>query len=318
VGSETNPRGVFILEAVDSSGIWKSRNGIIPILDDPTLTLSAHQWDKPPVINLEMTMHRVNIGQIGRPDKTLSDLLSEWRCVTEKQIRRLSSSVFNKGHKAGSRLRMLQKIGWFDGFWVQNSQGVRENIWMQGFAAHQYYERVLGVNHLQDPLQLLQNKDYALSLCAINELRMILEERGKVPDVTYAPMWIRPEKQLPFCTMVVDTDKGALTIYVDRITQRVKPVQVMRKKIQMYEEMCNENGGKLPGLKKGAAIIVWSVGSIQSIVEIVGSIDYLPEHMFQVFLVDECIETFPQSFFLAKKGKGMGTVDLQPFTMDLL
>jgi len=213
---------------------------------------------------------------------------------------------------------MLQKIGWFDGFWIQNSDGIKENVWMHGLSAYQYYQLIMGVENMQDPMQLLQFKDYTLSLCAINELRLILEERGKVPLVKYSTMWRWSEPQRPFCTMVVDTDKGALTMYVERITQRVKPVTVMRKKLEMYEEMSNANGGRLPGLKKGASIVVWSVGSIQAIIEIVGSLDFMPDNFTQVFLVDECLETFPQSFFLAQKGKGMGTAELQPFTMDLL
>lgn len=294
------------------------KGGTIPLLDDPTLTFSAHQWDKPSVLNLETTIHRLNAGQIGRPDMALSDLMSEWRCVTERQLRRLSSSVFKKGHQAGTRLRLLQKIGWFDGFMIQTMDGVKENVWMNGISASQYYQLVLGIENMQDPMQLLQFKDYALSICAINELRLILEERGKIPVVNYSPMWRRPEPQKPFCTMLVDTDQGALTIYAERITQRVKPMSVMRKKLEMYEELCAANGGKLPGLKKGASLVVWSVGSIQAIEEIVGSLDYFPDTFMSVFLVDECLDTFPQSFFLAQKGKGMGTVNLQPFTMDLL
>jgi hypothetical protein len=155
--------------ALEASMLWKAQDGTIPPLDDPTLQLSAQQWERPPLINFNLILKRVASGMIGEPDMALTNILLDWRCVTERQIRRLTSHAFAKEHQAGTRLRTLQKMDWFDGLWYQQSSKEREHIWFLGSAAFHYYSIVHSMK-LLDPLRMLQFKDYMLSLCAINEL----------------------------------------------------------------------------------------------------------------------------------------------------
>lgn len=304
--------------APDEFQMWKGRDGVVPLLDHPALKYTAHRWERPPMFNLEKTIQCLQTGQIGPPDLMLTQLLLSWRCLTEKQIRYLARNSFNKGHEIGTRLRVLQKIGWFDGFVIDTPDGRRENMWMTGLAAHQYFELVEQVQGLQDPISMLQFKDYAVSLGAVNEFRLLLEERGHAPEVSYAPVWRKGDKPRPYSRFVVTTEQGPLTLYVERLSQKGKPISFMRKKLEMYEEMTKENGGALPNQGQGASMVVWSVGSIQSIQEIVGSMDYIPDSFFQAFLCDECLSEFPQAFFLATKGEKMGEVMTQPLQMDLL
>jgi len=301
----------------DTSSIWRAKDGTIPVLDDPTLVLTAHYWERPPILDLNVTLRRMQRGEIGSPDLHLSELLMDWYCLTEKQIRKLSLSVFDKEHKTATRLRMLQKIGWFDGFWIER-EGYKENVWIQGIASQQYFSFVAGVNVESNPMDMLNHRQYSLSICAINDFRIIIEDRGNVPKlVKYAPLWKKNCVFNPFCQMVVSTKKGSLTLYIERIIQSWHPLSIMRNKLAMYEKMTADNQGQLPPLEKGAALIVWSVGSIEAIKALVSSIDYLPD-LPMVFLVDELLQDFPHSFFIAKKGRTLGEVDLQAFSMDLL
>jgi hypothetical protein len=310
-------KGANLSLEVDLSRIWKARDGSIPLLDNPTLVYSAYKWDKPPIININLTTQRMKMGQIGQPDVSLSKLLIDWQCVTENQIRRLATPFFEKGHHAASRLRLLLKIGWFDGFSMSSTEGKKEHVWVNGISSHQYYTFVEGYENIQDPIQLLQATDYTLSICAINEFRLLLEERGNPVEVDYAPVGRKEDPTRPLAQFVVETNKGPLTIYMERLVQKGKPLSNLRKKIYMYEKMIELNGGKLPTTKKGAAMVVWSVGTIQAIEEIVGSADYFPETFFHVFLVDECLPAFPDAFIMAKKGQRVGEVNLSPVNMDL-
>jgi hypothetical protein len=262
-------------------------------------------------------MKRVAGGMIGEPDMALTNVLLDWRCVTERQIRRLTNHAFAKEHQAGTRLRTLQKIDWFDGLWYQKTGKEREHVWFLGSAAFHYYSIVHRMQ-LLDPLRMLQFKDYMLSLCAINELRLILEERGRYTEVEYAPTWVKGETIRPFSRFCVESSRGPLTLYVERVTQKGRPLSLMQKKIALYEQMAADNDGKLPAVKPGPVMVVWSVGSIQAIRELVGSIDYIPDHFVQAFLPDECLSDFPFSFYLAQKGSKVGDVQLQQMNMDIL
>lgn len=303
---------------LDESRIWRARDGNIPLLDHPALIYSAHKWERPPMINIDMTMRRLQNGEIGPPDLTLTRILLSWRCLTERQLRYLARHYFAKGHEIASRLRLLQKVGWFDGFYIETPEGKREYIWMLGLAAFQYYDLIEGIEGLQDPISLMRYKDNPIAMSAVNEFRLQLEERGRLPAASYAPVWRKGDEPRPYMVMKVQSEQGPLTLYVERLSQKGKPLSFMRKKIEMYEAMLAQNDGKLPSEDGGAAMVVWSVGSLQAIEEIVGSMDYIPESFFQAFLVDECLENFPHAFFLAQKGRRVGEVNLQPLQMDLL
>lgn len=303
---------------MDERQFWCGKNGVVPLLDHPAITYTAHKWDRPPNFNLELTIQRLNTGMIGPEDLVLTQHFLSMRCLTEKQIRQRARLSFRRGHEVGTRLRLLQKIGWFDGFVIDSPDGRREYMWMNGLAAHQYYDLIEQVGGLQDPIAMLQFKDYAVSLAAINEFRLILEERGHDLDVAYAPVWRKGDQPRPFSRFVLETERGTLTMYVERLFQKGKPLSFMRKKIEMYEAMLAENDGKLISFNGGAGMVIWSVGSLQAVQEIVASMDHIPETFFQAFLVDECLDDFPNAFFLAKKGKKLGEVLIQPLQMDLL
>ncbi len=304
-------------ESFEISGLWRTREGTLPFLDDPTVSYTAHTWDKPPIFNLNLTMHRVQSQQITKSDMGLSRLLIDWKCLTEKQIRQLGRTYYDKGHLVGSRLRLLQKTGWFDGFVMQSLDGQREHIWLNGIAAFQYFSFVEGLENLDETTAMIAMKGFVVSICAINEFRLRLEERGKPAEATYSPIWRKSGPVLPLSRLVVDTNRGPLTLYVERLLQAGKPLSYLYKKIAMYEAMVEKNGGTLPAERGGAAMVVWSVGSIQAIEELVASIDHFPDHFLMTFLVDEHMDSFPNAFFLAKKGRNVGDVEIRPLNMDL-
>ncbi|CAG7651207.1 hypothetical protein PAECIP111802_04905 [Paenibacillus allorhizosphaerae] len=310
--------GAAFSSALEYSDLWRARDGNIPPLDDPTLQFSAQRSEKPSVLHLQTIVNRVSAGQIGPPDLILTKFFQEWICLTERQIRRLAANSFDKAHHIGTRLRILQKLDWFDGYWFSR-QGVleKEHVWMLGQGAFIFYTMMHGM-HLLEPWQLHKYKSYSLSICAINELRMILEERGKYAEVVYAPNWSKGDPIRPFSQFFIQSEKGPLTMYVERLAQKSNPLRLMQKKQEMYEKMVADNAGKLPMVQPGAAMVVWSVGSLEAIEALVGSIDYMSDAFVQIFLPDECLDEFPRSFFVAKKGKREGEVELQRLNMDIL
>jgi hypothetical protein len=307
--------GDSVQKVIDPSTLWKTKDGILPLFDDPTITQSAHRWTEPPRFDLNMTRRRISYGEIGSDDLALGNLLISWRCVTERQLRILAEPLYGVGHKVGKRIRVLQKIGWTDGFVIDASTGHREHIWMYGIPAYQFYQICMGAE-IEDPFTMLTIRGYALSICAINEFRFMLEQRGHVPEIHYSPVWRKGDPTRPFCQVDITVKSNPLTIYIERIMQKNEPLRRMRVKLDMYDQMFLKNNALL-GPDGRPAMVVWSVGSIEAIESLVGSIDYWPDSFLQVFLVDEFMDSFPNSFYLAKKGRKLGEVILEKINMDL-
>ncbi|WP_240420375.1 hypothetical protein [Paenibacillus periandrae] len=300
--------------------IWKSLDGGVPILDDPTLQFKMLPFRSRPETNLEVTVFRVETGQITESDLEVAVTLAHMKVLTENQLRRLYQNKFEKGHKLGSRLRFLQGIGWFDGWYMESEYNAREYVWSIGIAARNYLGFVMGMHDLPNPIALAQNISHYLSICAVNELRIQLLQRGIIAheDFMLYPH-ISPNEENPLALIRMNTPVGSIVMYIERLQQTKKPLRFMKYKLKRYLNWIAREG-RLPSPypTDNPPIMLWSCGTEEAVSEIVGSLNHLPDEMIHLFLIDEHMADVKNAFRMAIKGEAPGEVQLKQFVFDFL
>ncbi|SED12638.1 hypothetical protein [Paenibacillus sp. GP183] len=303
---------------VEPIRVWKSLDGSVPIFDDPTLRIKMLPWRSRPETNLEVTIFRVETGQITESDVEVAVTLAKMKVLTEKQIRVLYQDKFEKAHKLASRLRFLQQIGWFDGWYMESDYNGREYVWSIGIAARNYLGFVMGMKDLPNPISLAQNIPHYLTICAVNELRIQLLQKGiiKEEDFILYPH-LAPNEENPLALVKMNTPMGSVVMYVERLQQTKKPLRFMKYKLNQYADWI-ARVGHLPSPFPSdiPPIMLWSCGTEQAVREIVGSLNRLPEEMIHLFLIDEHMHDAKQAFFIAEKGEEAGRVTLKQFVFD--
>ncbi len=300
--------------------IWKAQDGSVPIFDDPTLSFTILPWHSRPEANLEVTIFRVETGQISEVDLEVAVTLAKMQVLTEKQLRLLYSDKYGKGHKLATRLRDLQKMGWFDGWYMESEYNKREYVWSIGIAAKNYLGFVMGMNNLPNPIALTRNIPHYLTICAVNELRIQLQLQNIIfnGDFVLYPH-LAPNAENPLAVVKMNTPVGPIVMYVERLQQTKKPLRFMKYKLKRYKEWI-EKEGHLPSPfpTPNPPIMLWSCATEEGVKEIIGSLNHLPDEMFHLFLIDEYMDNIKQAFFIAIKGETIGEVELKKFHFDFL
>ncbi|RUS44948.1 hypothetical protein [Cohnella sp. AR92] len=277
-------------------------------------------WQSRPDTNLELTVFRVETGQITESDVEVAITLAKMRVLTENQLRRLYQHQFPKAHKLGSRLRFLQQIGWFDGWHMESEYNAREYVWSIGVAARNYLGFVMGMHDLPNPIALAQNITHNLAVCAVNELRVQLLLKGIIHESDFVLYpHLAPNEENPLALVKMNTPAGAIVMYVERLQQTKKPLRFMKYKMKRYGDWIAREGTlPSPFPSDNQPIMLWSCGTEQAVIELVGSLNYLPDDMFHLFLIDEHMSDVKEAFRVAIKGDQPGDVILKKFVFDFL
>jgi len=305
---------------VDPLRIWKSIDGGVPIFDDPTLQFKMLPWQSRPKTDLQITVFRVETGQITENDVEVAVTLAKMKVLTENQLRRLYQGKYEKAHKLGSRLRFLQQVGWFDGWYMESEYNEREYVWSIGIAAKNYLGFVMGMNELPNPIAMAQQIPHYLSVCAINELRIQLLAKGIIQDEDFVLYpHLAPNEENPLALVKMNTPMGAIVMYVERLQQTKKPLRFMKYKLKRYLDWIAREG-RLPSPypTDNPPIMLWSCGTEEAVKELVGSLNHLPDEMIHLFLIDEHMADVKQAFRMAIKGQQPGEVELKQFVFDFL
>jgi hypothetical protein len=305
---------------VEPTRIWKAQDGSIPIFDDPTLQFKMLPWQSRPDTDLQVTIFRVETGQITENDVDVAVTLAKMKVLTERQLRTFYKDKFEKAHKLGSRLRFLQQVGWFDGWFMESEHNAREYVWSIGIAARNYLGFVMGMHDLPNPIALAQNIPHYLSVCAVNELRIQLLQKGIIQEDDFVLYpHLAPNEENPLALVKMNTPMGALVMYVERLQQTKKPLRFMKYKLKRYLDWIGR-AGQLPSPfpTDHSPIMLWSCATEQAVIEIVGSLNHLPEEMIHLFLIDEHMQDVKQAFRMAIKGEKPGEVEIKQFVFDFL
>ncbi|RJG21340.1 hypothetical protein [Paenibacillus thiaminolyticus] len=304
-----------------SISVWRAKDGSVPIFDDPTLKFTMLRWQGRPDTNFEVTLFRVQTGQITKVDIEIAVALANAQALTEKQLRRMFRHRFRKDHELATRLRFLQKLAWFDGWHMESDFNSREYTWTIGVAAQNYLRFVMGMTNLINPFFNSRRCRFFLSVCAINEIKHQMMDLGVLQsenDFSFQP-YLGPNVDQPFAQVKMVTPFGPIVFYVERLDQTRKPIKFMSRRINMYLELVEKNENQLPNPTKEQAtsMLLWSCGSEEAIREIVGSLYYLPENIPQLFIVDEEPD-IRKAFRVVQKGEGEGEVMIRPFVWDFI
>lgn len=299
--------------------IWKARDGSVPFFDDPTFTIEMLKWNREPDTTYDAIYHRVLRGEISKEDIEIAITLARAKVLTEKQIRYLYRNAFPQAYKLATRLRFLQRIGWYEGWRIESQFNGREHVWSIGIAAKNYLGYGLGME-VPDPIRIAQTIRNCLPFCAINELRIRLVEKGVLqPDgfMWYPPL--APNYDSPMALIPIQTPLGKMVMYVERLQQDKKPSRFMERKIKQYLLTVQEQGALFnPVPNSMDPILVWSCGTEESIREIVGVQKRFPTEFMQLFIVDEFMDNLRGAWRIAIRGDAPGDVKIKPFDMDFL
>lgn len=299
--------------------IWKALDGSVPLFDDPTLTIKMLPWHNRPDSHLEVTVFRVETGQITQLDVEVAITLAKMMVLTEKQIRLLYAERYGKAHKLASRLRFLQQIGWFEGWTIESEYNKREYVWSIGFGAKNYLGFVMGMRDLPNPISIAQNIAHFLSVCAVNELRIQMLQRRIISEENFLLYpHLAPNAETPLAMAGMNTPVGMIVLYVERLRQNKKPLRYMKMKLKAYKDLIEKGRLVSPFPTEHPPILVWSSGTEEAVIDIVGSLSELPREMVHLFFIDEHMQDFRYAFRIAEKGSQVGDVLLKPFVFDFL
>jgi hypothetical protein len=298
--------------------IWKSSQGVVPLLDDPTAKIEMFRWSRRPDLHLDVIQHRVQTGQISQLDLDVAVTLASAKILTERQLRFLYSRVI-KGHKLGTRLRVLQQNGWLEGWKIKSEHHDTEYIWSIGIAAKNFLSYCLGITDVPNPMYMASSIKEQLFYPVLNEIRIQLLVKGLIDKdkFTFHP-FISNELDPPHAAFQLETPAGKMDFIVERLTQGQNPLRFLKKKQSFYRKYV-ANNGSLPKVFKDStqSVLVWSISTEEGIDQLVSSYPNYEQEFMQLFLVDEYIEQLRHSWRVARP-QGEYQAEIQKFDMDFI
>lgn len=298
--------------------IWKTAQGTVPILDDPTLQIEMFRWSRRPDIHLDVIQHRVKTGQISQLDLDIAITLASARLLTERQLRSLYSNTI-KGHKLGTRLRVLQQNGWLEGWKIKSEFHETEYIWSVGIAAKNFLCYSMGMNDVLNPIHMASSIKTLLYYSALNEIRIQLLAKGLLQkDKFVFHPFLSNELESPHAAFQLDTPAGKIDFIIERINQGQNPLRFLKRKQSFYRKYVTENGS-LPKVFKDTSrsVLVWSISTVEGIDQLVSSYPNYEQEFMQLFLVDEHIEDIRHAWRIARHLEEHQS-EIQKFDMDFI
>ncbi|MEF2246417.1 hypothetical protein [Paenibacillus sp. IITD108] len=300
--------------------LWTTKDGQVPFFDDPTFNIEMLKWNREPDTAFDSVYRRVLRGEISKIDIDIAIVLARAKVLTEKQLRHLFRNIFPQSHKLATRLRFLQKIGWFEGWRLESQFNDREHLWSIGIAAKNYLGYGLGME-VPDPIRISQSIKNCLPFCAINDIRIMLVEKGVLkPDEFYWYPELAPDYESPMALMAMQTPIGKMVMYVERLSQNKLPARFMARKIKQYLKTFSENGGLYNPIPNSLPpVIVWSCGSEEAMRNILSVQKQFPSDITQFFLVDEFIKENDLRYaWRVATMNASGEATIRAFDMDFL
>ncbi len=299
--------------------LWTTKDGQVPFFDDPTFSIEMLKWNREPDTAYDSIHNRVLRGEIAKVDIDIAITLARAKILTEKQLRYLFRNVFPQSHKLATRLRYLQRIGWFEGWRLESEHNGREHVWSIGIAAKNYLGYGLGME-VPDPIRISQSIRNCLPFCAINELRIRLAEKKILsPDNFVWYPELAPDYEAPMALMAIKTPIGKMVMYVERLSQNKRPARFMARKMKQYLKTYQEIGSLYnPFQDSLSPIIVWSCGTEEAMREILSVQQVYPTEFMQLFVIDEYMDNLRHAWRIAIVGEAPGDVTIKPFDMDFL
>lgn len=298
--------------------IWRDSKGVVPLLDDPTVKMEMFRWKRRPDLHLDVITQRVQTGQISQVDLDIAMTLVNARLLTEKQLRFLYSKTM-KGHKLGTRLRVLQQIGWLEGWKIHSDFHDTEYVWSVGIAAKNFLSVCLGITDVPNPMFLASSIKEQLFYPAVNEIRIQLFLKGLVEKekFTFHP-FLSNEIDSPHAAFQLITPLGKMDFIVERLTQGQNPLRFLKRKQSQYRKFMAKHG-ELPKVFKDStqSVIVWSVSTEEGIDRLVSSYPNYEQEFTQLFLVDEFLENLRHAWRIAIP-KEEHQAEIQKFDMDFI
>jgi hypothetical protein len=298
--------------------IWKTSQGVVPLLDDPTLQIEMFRWSRRPDLHLDVIQHRVQTGQISSLDLDIAVTLANAKVLTECQLRFLYSKAM-KGHKLGTRLRVLQQNGWLEGWKLKSEFHDTEYIWSIGIAAKNFLSYSLGMTDVPNPMRMASSIKEQLFYPALNEIRIKLLSKGLIEKekFTFHP-FLSNDLEPPHAVFQMDTPAGKMDFIVERITQGQNPLRFMKRKQSLYRKYVGRNGA-LPKCFEDSAqsVLVWSVSTEEGITQLVSSHKNYEQEYMQLFIVDEYLEQLRYAWRVARPLEEH-QAEIQKFEMDFI
>ncbi|OIJ09455.1 hypothetical protein BKP35_16505 [Anaerobacillus arseniciselenatis] len=298
--------------------IWKTKQGTVPLLDDPTVEIEMFRWSRRPDLHLDIIQHRVQTGQISQLDLDLAVTLSNARFLTERQLRLLYSRAI-KGHKLGTRLRVLQQNGWLEGWKLKSEDHETEYVWSVGIAAKNFLSYSLGMPDVPNPLHMASSITQQLFYPTLNEIRIQLLKRGLIEKEKFLfHPFLSNDLESPHAVFQLDTPAGKMDFIVERLNQGQNPLRFLKRKQSSYRKYFSNNGS-LPKFFQDSdqSVLVWSISTEEGIDQIVSSYSNFEQEFMQLFLVGEFIDQFRHSWRVAKHLEG-NQAEIQKFDMDFM
>lgn len=292
--------------------------GGVPLLDDPTLEAEMFRWSRRPDIHLDVIRRRVETGQISQLDLDIAVTLASAKLLTEKQLRYLYQRAL-KGHKLGTRLRVLQQNGWLEGWKLKSSFNETEYVWSVGLAAKNFLGYCMGMTEVPNPMHMASSIKEQLIYPALNEIRIKFMEKQLLEKdrFTFHP-FISSEVEPPHAAFQLDTPAGKMDFIVERVVQKQNPLRYIKKKQSGYRKYFSENGS-LPKIFESSVqtVLVWSISTEEGIDQIVSSYPNFEQEYMQLFLVDEFIHTLQHAWRVARNVEEH-KAEIQKFDMDFI
>lgn len=299
--------------------IWKTSQGVVPLLDDPTKQIEMFRWSRRPDLHLDVIQHRVQTGQISQLDLDIAVTLASAKLLTERQLRFLYSQAM-KGHKLGTRLRVLQQNGWLEGWKIKSEHHeTTEYIWSIGIAAKNFLSYCLGITDVPNPMHMASSIKDQLFYPALNEIRIQLLSKGLIEKekFTFHP-FLSNELETPHAAFQLDTPAGKMDFIVERLSQGQNPLRFLKKKQSFYRKYVAQNG-TLPRVFDGTAqsVLVWSISTEEGIDQLVSSYPNYEQEFMQLFIVDEHLDQIRHAWRIARPLEEH-QADIQKFDMDFI
>lgn len=298
--------------------VWKTKDGKIPLFDDPSLKVEMFRWTRRPDTQIEVIQRRIETGQISELDIDLAVTLANAKLLTEQQIRYLYRNV-DKGHKIGTRLRVLQQNGWLEGWRLDNEREEREYVWSIGVAAKNFLGYMMGMQNIPNPTHFSSAIGELLHYPAINEVRIRLLEKGllKKDKFEFNP-FIGAEIEAPHAVLQLETPVGKMEFLIERIQQKNKPLRFMKRKLSQYRSYFGKHG-QLPMKYKDSeqSVLVWSIATEEGVEALVTSYPKFEQEFMQLFLVDEQLMDIRKAWRIGVPLED-NQADIKVFDMDFM
>lgn len=298
----------------ENPSFWRALDGRVPQFDNPSMKITILPMNPRADVDIQSTLFRIQTGQISERDIEVARILGKHQVLTENQLRRLCAHLFEKSHELATRLRFLQKISWFDGFYIENEGYEREYVWTIGMASKNYLGFVVGAKDLPNPMHVLKHPDLYVSLCGVNEFIVQMKVKGIIDErqVRYQPP-IMPKKEKPLAMVYFESSVGLVTFYFERLMQGKSPLQHMKSRLRKYVDWHNEKGELSSPIEGSRAVVIWSLGSLEGLDQLMESLEYLSTDFPQLFMIDELQSDVTQSFRFVEREDG---VTIYPFTLE--